>query len=341
MTTPLAATHFVGMAGVGLDAADYRMDDKAVANKIGVFGYDRSTKLTDIKAPDKTIALIQVKPEDAAPWIAGGGSTVRGVSDDPSDPSAVKPFVCTQDADGHDGTVAVMADGKVRFIPATISNKDFRGLCAINGEKPSNIDMVAPEIPPPDDAAATKPAPPVDPKPVKVDPVPPPGKSSIEWKEVVSKEGGFTILMPSAVGPAQTKEEKESFGPVKVTTQIAAVPDTKQVYVTAFSDLPEAEAAKGYEAVCKKMLTDMNKNDKATKVASEKKITLGNVTGMEYRLEAGPGKGPGEISQALVRMYLVKNRLYVVAAGALEGNLVEPDALKFLDSFKLADNKPK
>ena len=40
-------------------------------------------------------------------------------------------------------------------------------------------------------------------------------------------------------------------------------------------------------------------------------------------------------------MYLVKNRLYVVAAGALEGNLVEPDALKFLDSFKLAGDKPK
>ena len=95
MTTPLAATHFVGMAGVGFDAADYRMDDKPVANKIGVFGYDRSTKLADIKAPDKTIALIQVKPEDAAPWIAGGGSTVRGVSDDLSDPSAVRsPVPC-------------------------------------------------------------------------------------------------------------------------------------------------------------------------------------------------------------------------------------------------------
>ena len=124
--------------------------------------------------------------------------------------------------------------------------------------------------------------------------MPAPGKSSIEWKEVVSKEGGFTILMPSAVGPAQTKEEKEPFGPVKVTTQMAAVPDTKQVYVTAFSDLSETEAAKGYEAVCKKMLMDMNKTDKATKVASEKKITLGAVIGMEYRLEGGPGKGPGE-----------------------------------------------
>ena len=118
-TVPFAATYFVGMAGVGYDAADYRADDKTVANKIGVFGYDRITKLADIKFPDKTIALIQVKAENAAPWIVGGGSTVSGVSDDSGDPSAVKPFVCMQydtgDGTPRDGTVAIMADGKVRI----------------------------------------------------------------------------------------------------------------------------------------------------------------------------------------------------------------------------------
>ena len=36
-------------------------------------------------------------------------------------------------------------------------------------------------------------------------------------------------------------------------------------------------------------------------------------------------------------MYLLKTRLYVVAAGALDGTLKEADALKFLDSFKITD----
>ena len=63
------------------------------------------------------------------PWLAGGGATVRGVSDGPD---AVKPFVCTE-YQGKRGTFAVMGDGKVRFIPETIDPKIFRTLCLIAG----------------------------------------------------------------------------------------------------------------------------------------------------------------------------------------------------------------
>jgi hypothetical protein len=142
-SAPIAVTHFVGMSGVGYDAAEYRADDAAAAKKIGIFGYDRITKLADVPNPDKTIALIQVRPELAGPWVAGGGSTVRGVSDDPKD-VAIEPFVCMEH-NGAPGTVVVMADGKVRFIPKSIANNDFIALCAINADKPSaNIDAIAP-----------------------------------------------------------------------------------------------------------------------------------------------------------------------------------------------------
>ena len=54
----LAATHFVGMAGVGLDAAEYAPDDSTQAKKLGVFGYNRTTKLSDITdGPASTIAV--------------------------------------------------------------------------------------------------------------------------------------------------------------------------------------------------------------------------------------------------------------------------------------------
>src|SRR4029077_9363978 len=42
-------THFVGIAGVGLDAAEYSADDAAQAKKMGIFGYYRQTKLDDVK----------------------------------------------------------------------------------------------------------------------------------------------------------------------------------------------------------------------------------------------------------------------------------------------------
>jgi DNA-directed RNA polymerase subunit M/transcription elongation factor TFIIS len=169
-----AATHFVGMAGVGLDAADYRADDPATAKLRGVFGYDRETKKEEIKdGLDQTIVLIQVPPEPKSPWIAGGGSTVRGVSEDLD---CVKPFVCTE-YQGKRGTFAIMADGKVRFIPETIEPKTFQALCTIaGGDKVRNLDKVAPEVPLPEDQPQpelkAEPVPPAAKKPAQTPPAP-------------------------------------------------------------------------------------------------------------------------------------------------------------------------
>jgi Protein of unknown function (DUF1559) len=166
----VAATNYVGVAGVGLDAAEYAADNP----NAGIFGYNRETKPADVKRGlDKTIALLQVPPEEGTPWLAGGGATVRGVSDGPD---AVKPFVCAE-YQGKRGTFAIMGDGKVRFIPETIDPKIFRTMCLIaGGEKIENLDKIAPvvtgEVQPELKAeaapvAATAPAPPAAQPPVK------------------------------------------------------------------------------------------------------------------------------------------------------------------------------
>ncbi len=105
----VAVTNYVGVAGVGLDAADYPAGNP----KDGIFGYERETKPEEIKdGLDKTIALLQI-PAGKTPWLAGGGATVRGV---PEGPDAAARFACA-DYQGKHGTFAVMGDGKVRFIP--------------------------------------------------------------------------------------------------------------------------------------------------------------------------------------------------------------------------------
>jgi hypothetical protein len=162
MTVPVANTHFVGVAGVGVEAAEYAAGDPAVAKKLGVFGYDRSTRLAEIAdGPDKTIALLQVPADFRTPWLAGGGSTVRGVPEDHS----VQPFVCTT-YKGKRGTFAVMADGRVRFIPATISDQDFQALCTIAGGEAVDVDKVAPVVRAPDanSVLTTRVAPPAPPR---------------------------------------------------------------------------------------------------------------------------------------------------------------------------------
>jgi hypothetical protein len=136
----VAMTNYVGVAGVGLDAAEYAPGNP----NAGVFGYNRETKPADVnRGLDQTIALLQVPADELTPWLAGGGATVRGVS---GGPDAVKPFVCTE-YQGKRGTLAIMGDGKVRFIPETIDPKIFRTLCLIaGGEKIDNLDKIAPVV---------------------------------------------------------------------------------------------------------------------------------------------------------------------------------------------------
>jgi hypothetical protein len=131
-------TQFVGVAGVGLDAAEYAADDASVAKKLGIFGYDRETKLDDLKdSKTNTIAMIQVPPLFRRPWLAGGGATVVGIPEKDS----IKPFVCAEYQVGDkkiSGTYAIMADGAVRFIPATIADATFKALCTI---APKKVDL--------------------------------------------------------------------------------------------------------------------------------------------------------------------------------------------------------
>jgi hypothetical protein len=139
-----AATHWVGIAGVGLDAAYYRPEDSTTAARLGIFGYDRETRREDVKdGLSNTILLLMVPHEQSGPWAAGGGSTVRGVSEDAD---CVRPFVCAEYR-GKRGTFAIMADGRVRFILETIPPDVFRALCTIAGnDKVNDLERHAPLV---------------------------------------------------------------------------------------------------------------------------------------------------------------------------------------------------
>jgi hypothetical protein len=143
MNLDLAATSYVGIAGVGLDAAEYKPGDSA-ATKMGIFGYDRTTPLADIDDPANTILLIQTAPTPRSIWIAGGGSTVRGVPETKS----VEPFV-TQRGDGKRGAYMIMADGSVRWVTEQISDEVFKQLAQVKGQKTGDLDEVAPRVPKP------------------------------------------------------------------------------------------------------------------------------------------------------------------------------------------------
>jgi hypothetical protein len=146
----LGATHFVGIAGVGLDAATYRPGDPATLHKRGVMGYEQSLSVAEVqkgRGAANTILMIQVPHDGVAgvtAWIAGGGSTLRGVPEK----NSIAPFVLSKDRtnqiirhQGKRGTFALMTDGSVRFIDQTVSDDVFKAMCTVTGPAPEKFNL--------------------------------------------------------------------------------------------------------------------------------------------------------------------------------------------------------
>jgi hypothetical protein len=115
----LAHTNYVGVAGVGADAAGISDDDP----RAGIFGHDRKRKVEDVKDGLANTLLLLETARDVGPWPRGGSSTVRGV--DTSDAPPVgdgRPFGGMHFSDSRfssktpRGGHAVLADGSVRKL---------------------------------------------------------------------------------------------------------------------------------------------------------------------------------------------------------------------------------
>jgi prepilin-type processing-associated H-X9-DG protein len=121
-------THYVGVAGVGDDAALLTVGDK----RAGVFGYDRKTRAEDIKDGNSTTLLAIETARDNGPWTAGGWATVRGLE------NGGPPYLGRggQFGSSHRGGVtnALFVDGSVRCL-GTVAPNVFEALATIAGDE--------------------------------------------------------------------------------------------------------------------------------------------------------------------------------------------------------------
>jgi len=136
----LGATNFVGLSGIGVDAAELA-DTPENAKRLGIFGYERQTSLKDVTdGLDKTIFMIQVDSNIARPWIRGGGATIQGVLPTES----FKPFRVMQGNRDY-GAYAIMCDGSVRFIKPDCPDELFKAMVTYKGgDSTEGIDTYAP-----------------------------------------------------------------------------------------------------------------------------------------------------------------------------------------------------
>jgi hypothetical protein len=120
-------THYVGVAGVGPDAAELPGYNTAA----GVFGYDRQTRLEDIKDGASFTLLIMETATANGPWTAGGPPTVRGL--EPGKLPYLGPAGQFSTRHRPHVTHAAFADGSVRSLATSVNPEVLEALATIAG----------------------------------------------------------------------------------------------------------------------------------------------------------------------------------------------------------------
>ena len=122
-----SVTHYIGIAGVGKDAATLPLADK----KVGMFGYDRTVGMRDVADGLSNTMMITDGYKDLGPWAQGGAVTIRALT--------TKPYINGPDGIGgpHTGVIQVLlGDGSVRAISQNIDPTVFEALATIHGGEP-------------------------------------------------------------------------------------------------------------------------------------------------------------------------------------------------------------
>ena len=122
------ATHYVGMAGIGEDAAKLPVNHE----RAGVFGYDRKTRFRDITDGSSNTIMMTETLDNDIPWAAGS-QTLKSLTQE--------PYINGLDGIGGPsvgGCNVLMADGSVMFISDNIDGETMRRLSAMADGKVVN-----------------------------------------------------------------------------------------------------------------------------------------------------------------------------------------------------------
>jgi hypothetical protein len=160
-------------------------------------------------------------------------------------------------------------------------------------------------------------------------------KAAEEWKVSTSSEGRFKIALPAGKEQRQTLDlDIPSMGQVKFHVFGVENEGGNRAYLVMYCDYPveglsQDDAQQALESGRDAALKQLNAES-----TRERKITLAGHSGLEFHFT---GNGQGRSVHGAWRLYLVRNRLYQVAALRFGQALPAADINRFFDSFKLTE----
>jgi hypothetical protein len=123
-------TSFVGIAGVGKDAAALPLSDPLA----GAWGYDRCTPVGLLPAEWANVLLLGETGNEPGAWSAGGWSTVRGL--DPEESQLIGPFGPL--GGNHPGGGNVLIGMSCQFMTEQADTRVLTQLAVLRSELPES-----------------------------------------------------------------------------------------------------------------------------------------------------------------------------------------------------------
>jgi prepilin-type processing-associated H-X9-DG protein len=124
----LEPTHYIGIAGVGPDAALLPRGDP----RAGFFGYERKLTPKDFAGHSSTLLMAVETAQVTGSWTAGGPPTVRGLEPDgPPYLGANGQFGGTH----RRGTNFLFADASVRMVADSLDRRVFEAMAMLKGSE--------------------------------------------------------------------------------------------------------------------------------------------------------------------------------------------------------------
>lgn len=143
------------------------------------------------------------------------------------------------------------------------------------------------------------------------------------WQVFTSNLGRFTVEFPKP--PKITSYTQELEGEFSTQHLFVTEKESDQRFIVAYLDLPSALLqGQSQEILDRVVAQTLNNQQMRILKDNQRSITLGEYPGKEFRLEQN-GK------MVVMRLYLVKNRLYLLSTQSLENTEIE----QFLNSFQL------
>jgi prepilin-type processing-associated H-X9-DG protein len=140
---PTNHTHYVGLSGLGIDAAELDIENP----RAGAFGYNRRVRFQDITVATSNVAVVMETTADNGPWAAGGFSTVRGLDTEVTSyigtglPFGTKHKADTFFRSNPELANTCFADGSVRSLQPTNRPEVLRALVTISARATVSFDF--------------------------------------------------------------------------------------------------------------------------------------------------------------------------------------------------------